>query len=98
MGSGDEDDFAGGAGLHYFFVGAGGFGERNLLADHGLQRSVFETGDQAGVDFGDFGGLRSPQREGVNGGAARHQGARGYRDGAAGADNEDAGIGSEQRQ
>src|SRR5689334_9795056 len=39
----DQDDFADGAGLHYFFVGASSFSERDLLADNGLERAVLEA-------------------------------------------------------
>ncbi|MCC2671692.1 MAG: hypothetical protein K0Q72_4163, partial [Armatimonadetes bacterium] len=39
-----------GAGGHYFFVGAGGFGERELFADHGPERAAPEGGYESGVD------------------------------------------------
>src|SRR5216684_7606063 len=55
--SGDQDDFAARAGLHYFFVGAGGLAERDLLADYGLQRAVLQAGDECGVNLRDLRGL-----------------------------------------
>src|SRR5262249_23159495 len=46
-----EGDFAEGPGLQDFFVGAGGLGERKLLANHRAQRAVLQTGDDTRVDL-----------------------------------------------
>src|SRR5229473_838543 len=92
----DEDDFADGAGLHYFFVGAGGFGERDLFADHRLERAVLEAANECGVNLRDLRGLRGPQCEGMNGSAPHHQIARSDGDVAATADHHDTALQSKE--
>src|SRR5713101_8126049 len=94
--SGDQDDFADGAGLHYFFVGAGGLAERDLFADHRLQRAVLESGNECGVNLRDLRGLRGPQREGMHGSAPHHQIARSDGDVAAAADHHDTALQSKE--
>src|SRR2546430_4228590 len=59
-----------------FFVGAGGFGERQFFADDWAKRAVFEAGNEAGVDFRFLRGGDGPKREAASGGAAQHQVAR----------------------
>src|SRR5260370_25163553 len=85
--SGDKDDFAARAGLHYFFVGAGGLAERDLFADHRLQRAVLESGNECAVNLLDVRGLRGPQREGMHGSGPHHQTARMHGKVAAAADH-----------
>jgi len=55
----NEDDFACGAGLEDFFVGARSLGERQLLFDHRAQRPIFKSGEETGMDFSFFRGVRA---------------------------------------
>jgi hypothetical protein len=72
----DKNDLAGGAGFEDLFVGAGGFGERQLFADDWAQGAVFEASDEASMDLRFFRWCNCPKREASGRSATRHQVAR----------------------
>ena len=79
-------------GLHDFLVGAGCFGEGQFLADDGAKRGVFEAGEDGGMGVGSGVRGNGPQGEGMDGGFAGHEVARGDGDVAAAADDHDAAV------
>src|SRR5579885_333239 len=69
--------------------------ERQLLADHGPQRAVLESGVKAGMEFSGFLFRNAPQGERENGAAPSHQVAGRDGDVATAADDDDASVGRE---
>src|SRR5712691_12207116 len=94
----NKNHFSGGAGFEYFFVGAHGFGERQLLTDDRAERPVGEAGGDPGVNFVFFRGSNTPQRESADGSAASHEFSRIDGDLAAVADDDDAASRGEELQ
>src|ERR1700694_784756 len=91
----NKDDFACGAGLEDFFVGARSLGERQLFFDHRAQRAIFKSGEETGMDFSFFRGSESPEREAPSRSTAQHQVPRVNRDLTAIADDNHASFGGE---
>src|SRR5438128_8236735 len=96
--SGNENDFAEGAGSHDILVSLSCFGKRELLADDGAHRAVLEAGNESGMNLFPFRLRDAPQVEGPNGSPADHEVARGDGDVAAAADDDDAAVRREQLQ
>ncbi len=88
----NENDFAEGAGLQNFFVGAGSLGERQLFPDDRPQRAILQTGNESSVNLLFFGLGDTPQRKGVNRPTARHEVARRDGDVAAAANDDNAAV------
>src|SRR5712692_354750 len=94
----NENDFAEGAGLQNFFVGAGSLGERQLFPDDRPQRAILQTGNESSVNLLFFGLGDTPQRKGVNRPTARHEVARRDGDVAAAANDDNAAVRRKQLQ
>src|ERR1051325_11066789 len=93
--SGNQNDFAVGAGGEDGLVGFDGFGEGKFFADDRTQAAVFQASVDGGVDGAEFGGRGVEKHEAVDGGFAGHGVARGDFDFAAAADDDDAAVGRE---